>query len=311
MSGRHATTVLASVLSVLLAVISCDTPAPRTGESPVAEEQAIRLTLLGDVMFGRWRGGRYKEHRDNATLKALAEASAGADLTLANLETAVCSKERAQRVKRPDRAIALTAPESALRGLERLGVDVASVANNHALDCGPGSLVRTRRALARRGIAAAGAADRPAITRTVGGRTVTLFAATIHAPRLSFEPQNTPYTASRHRFDRLVDAVARRHDRHPDRLLVVSIHWGHEGAAKPSDWQRRAAGDLVEAGAEIVWGHGSHTVQPVEQVDGALVAYSLGNAHFDMAGERAVLDVRCRSASDCRGTVRRVGGVDR
>jgi poly-gamma-glutamate synthesis protein (capsule biosynthesis protein) len=63
-------------------------------------------------------------------------------------------------------------------------------------------------------------------------------------------------------------------------LLVVSVHWGAEYYPVTAR-QRALARQLVAAGADLIVGHGPHVLQPVEWVDGALVAYSLGNFLFD------------------------------
>jgi poly-gamma-glutamate capsule biosynthesis protein CapA/YwtB (metallophosphatase superfamily) len=64
-------------------------------------------------------------------------------------------------------------------------------------------------------------------------------------------------------------------------LVIVSLHWGGEYQAAPSPRQRFIAQSLARAGADLIIGHGPHVLQPVERMDKALVAYSLGNLLFD------------------------------
>ena len=64
--------------------------------------------------------------------------------------------------------------------------------------------------------------------------------------------------------------------------VVVSVHWGKENVFKPTDEQRRIAGLLSKYGADVIIGHHSHTLQPVEWItndlgEKTLVIYSLGN----------------------------------
>ncbi len=63
-------------------------------------------------------------------------------------------------------------------------------------------------------------------------------------------------------------------------LLVVSLHWGVEGASYPSPRQIRLGRQLVDAGASVVLGHHPHVVQGIERYRGGLIAYSLGNFQF-------------------------------
>mgnify|MGYP001285235601 CR=1 FL=1 len=64
-------------------------------------------------------------------------------------------------------------------------------------------------------------------------------------------------------------------------VVVVSIHWSHDYVERPLIPQRRRARLLVDAGADVIIGHGPHVLQEVERMESprgdAVVAYSLGN----------------------------------
>ncbi len=64
--------------------------------------------------------------------------------------------------------------------------------------------------------------------------------------------------------------------------VLVSMHWGQENDFQPNDEQKRLAKLIADAGADVIIGHHSHTIQPIEWVEGqgghrTLVTYSLGN----------------------------------
>ena len=64
--------------------------------------------------------------------------------------------------------------------------------------------------------------------------------------------------------------------------VIVSMHWGTENEFTPTAEQTRLAKLIADCGADVIIGHHSHTIQPVEWVEGAnghrtLVTYSLGN----------------------------------
>ncbi|MFA6413684.1 MAG: CapA family protein [Syntrophales bacterium] len=65
--------------------------------------------------------------------------------------------------------------------------------------------------------------------------------------------------------------------------VFVTPHWGKEGeyAFHPSPWQRRLAGNWINAGADGIFGHHSHTMQGYEEIQGKPVFYSLGNFLFN------------------------------
>lgn len=310
MSRRHATLVVAVLGLSLVASLRCaigeggskapSAPAPKA--EPVSAE--LRISLMGDVMFGRWRGDGYRPYVDQARLDALRARAADADLALANLETSLCPPDRARRHLVGERAIQLTAPPERAALLADIGVDVVSVANNHALDCGPDSVSATFAALAEAGVEAVGSTDRTSLHIERGEHSVVVYAASLHAPRVSPDMAKIrPNVVSARRFRQVIGRVAALREENRDALLVVSLHWGREigrnqEVPAPSSRQEQWAGDLVDAGADVVWGHGSHNVQRVEQLGRAAVVFSAGNAHFDMqqpaAKRLGLLDVTCQ-----------------
>ncbi len=65
-------------------------------------------------------------------------------------------------------------------------------------------------------------------------------------------------------------------------FIVVSVHWGVENTFEPTADQKRVAKLIADNGANVIIGHHSHTLQPVEWINGAngnktLCVYSLGN----------------------------------
>lgn len=76
--------------------------------------------------------------------------------------------------------------------------------------------------------------------------------------------------------------------------VIVSMHWGVENEFTPSAEQKRVAKLIADAGADVIIGHHSHTIQPIEWVDGSgghrtLVTYSLGNfLHTQLNSENLV-----------------------
>jgi poly-gamma-glutamate synthesis protein (capsule biosynthesis protein) len=268
---------LAAGLAVGLGTLpACDSP-------PKAQpEELTTLVLGGDVMFGRWRDDGWTSHHQ---LEALEKAGllAGADFAAVNLETALCATEVARDAKLPDAHIQLTAPPTVAKDLADAGIDLVSIANNHALDCGSQSVEHTTGSLARHYIETAGRASAQPTKYTIENMQLQVFAATLAPPaNVPGRLVDAPYVVSPTRFDDLVEQVERIRKTYEQDLLIVSLHWGREYASHPTPWQINRAHELVDAGADVVWGHGSHTVQRIERYEGAVVAYGLGNLHFDM-----------------------------
>jgi len=64
--------------------------------------------------------------------------------------------------------------------------------------------------------------------------------------------------------------------------VIVTPHWGTEYTSSPDDFQKQTAHQLIEAGADLIIGHHPHVVQAIEEYQGKLIFYSLGNFVFDM-----------------------------
>ena len=71
-------------------------------------------------------------------------------------------------------------------------------------------------------------------------------------------------------------------------IVIVSVHWGDEGAFKPNNYQKNYAKKFADCGVDVVLGHHPHVIQPVEWIDGKdgnkmLCVYSLGNFMAEQA----------------------------
>ncbi|HWO11502.1 MAG TPA: CapA family protein [Polyangiaceae bacterium] len=249
-----------------------------------APARELALALGGDVMLGRDSQHGWRAHGGAQPFGAFAEALRRADLAFINLEMGVCATARA-----PSNVPLLWAPPGRLDALRDAGIDAVSVANNHALDCGPRGLDATLAELAGRGIAAVGVA--PSGTARLGPD-VLLVGATFTPPpyralgaRALVLQRPTRPEGPVGSVSELVARVAALRRRQPDSLLLVSLHWGRERAPEPAAWQRRLGRQLVDAGANVIAGHGSHTRQLVERYRDAVIAYGLGNLVFDDSTE--------------------------
>lgn len=65
-------------------------------------------------------------------------------------------------------------------------------------------------------------------------------------------------------------------------IVVANVHWGSEYTHTPSDFQKSLAQRMADAGADIIFGHHPHVIQPMEYLEAndgrtAIVCYSLGN----------------------------------
>lgn len=259
-------------------------PAPTT--TPTQVSRPVTVAVAGDVHF---EGVLRSRLDDPATaLAPAASPLAEADAAIVNLETSVGTGGRPE----PGKRYTFQAPPSAFTALAAAGIDVATMANNHALDFGreplPGMFDAIDAAstadppLAVVGIGRdAAAAFRPAII-DVDGTTVATVGATVADDDPTADPtglwaatDESPGTADAINPTRLLRAVDQA-DRSAD-VVVVYMHWGIQGEQCPTDSQQALAAALVGAGADVVVGSHTHRLQGAGRLGEGYVAYGLGN----------------------------------
>jgi poly-gamma-glutamate synthesis protein (capsule biosynthesis protein) len=179
------------------------------------------------------------------------------------------------------KAFVFRCPPEALPSLEANGIDVANLGNNHSGDFGKEALVDGRQNLIGAGIGAVGAgrdvaeAGEPALFE-VNGWTVAVVGFGGVAPSESwYATEDSPGMRSGDHAASMVEAVTAA-DEVAD-LVVVTVHWGVELDTTPRQDDIERAQAMIEAGADIIFGHHPHRMQPLEMVDGAAVFWSLGN----------------------------------
>ncbi|MEM6317380.1 MAG: CapA family protein [Bacteroidota bacterium] len=97
--------------------------------------------------------------------------------------------------------------------------------------------------------------------------------------------QAIPQPASLRRMQEDIRALAAKAD-----IVIVSYHWGISVTPTPVDYQRAVGRAAIEAGADVILGHGPHTVQTVETWQNRPIFYSAGNSVFDWWKARKTLD---------------------
>ena len=218
----------------------------------------VTLALLGDVLLGRG----VTPSRDS--FAPLAAYLAAADLALANLESPL-----GQAGPEVPGVYDLCAPPTRAALLEDWGLDLVSINNNHASDCASGGMETTADLLSLYGITAL--TTQP-VRLEINGLTLVF---------LAFEQVAHPLDV-----EQVLEAI--RHARTDGAVVIVSIHWGLEYQGAPTATQQDLAAQFAGAGADLIWGHHPHVLQPAAWIETGrgrtLVLYSLGNALFDQGG---------------------------
>jgi poly-gamma-glutamate synthesis protein (capsule biosynthesis protein) len=89
-------------------------------------------------------------------------------------------------------------------------------------------------------------------------------------------------------------------------IVVVSFHYGEEYFSKPTQFQISISHSAINSGADLVVGHHSHSVQPVEKYKSGWIAYSLGNFVFDQKFSKETMEGLMLKVSIENGKIEKV-----
>jgi poly-gamma-glutamate synthesis protein (capsule biosynthesis protein) len=212
---------------------------------------------------------------------AMRDLFTSADLALANLESPVDDDFRYHTT-----GTTFSGDPKLLDGIKNAGIDYLSLGNNHIGDAGRDGVLETIAELEARDIAHSGAGTgpaatrRPAIIETHGVR-IAVFGCDAVA-RVYWVANRPDSVGSRPcTTNQVADDVKAVKDRGDADLVIVYPHWGIEYRAKPTAVQRDQARTWIEAGADMIIGNHAHWAGAVEEIDGKLAFYALGNFVFD------------------------------
>jgi len=250
---------------------------------PVEPLPAIRVAAVGDIMMGTTFPEPILPPEDGATLfRSVTPLLAGHDIVFGNLEGPLTDLERSPKCPKPRHngrpCFAFRTPPRFAARLADAGFTAVNVANNHALDFGMEGLDNTLDVLDAAGVEPVGG-ERVAVY-SISGKSVAVAGFSYSLPNRYVHP--------------LVDVEAAREIvaelKSDYDLVVVSFHGGAEGAGamRVTDAEEEFMGEnrgnvvrfaraAVDAGADLVVGHGPHVPRAIEVYRGKLIAYSLGN----------------------------------
>lgn len=259
-------------------------PAPAAApipERPPTDEQlttTLSVAAVGDMMLGTdYPENHLPDDDGESFLDDVAPLLSSADITFGNLEgVLVDGGEPGKRCSNPKACYRFRSPSRYVHHFVAAGFDVLSLANNHARDFGEEGRLATMKTLAEAGIHHSGLEGDFASFESKG----------LHIALLAFAvTRNSNLLLDYEQSARTVRYFSATHD-----IVIVSFHGGAEGRDvmhlpfAEEEYFGEPRGDvvkfsrmMVDAGADLVFGHGPHVVRAVERYKDRLIAYSLGN----------------------------------
>ena len=258
----------------------------------------IRIKAVGDIMLGTNFPDSTYLPPDNGKqmLAAVKYDLSGADILFGNLEGVILNEGGSPKnCKNPKTCYIFRSPEYMALRLQEAGFNLLSVANNHAGDFGWEGRQNTSRVLDSLGFWYAGNVTQP---YTLFKQQGMIYGFAAFAPNRGTPSINDLDSARRTVM--LLDSLAD--------IVIVSFHGGGEGAKytgvprKHEYFYNEDRGDvynfahtMIDAGADLIIGHGPHVPRAIEIYKNRLIAYSLGNfatyRRFNLRGNNGLAPI--------------------
>ncbi len=231
----------------------------------------ITITATGDFTVGGdtrkssniWYTELKKHDGDyQFAMKNIREVLLADDLTIVNFEGTLTESTYVPSSKKNNEFL-FSAPPEYVTMLTENGIEAVALENNHVLDHGQDVYTETQSHLSNAGVVWSGD-DQVGVIEVKGVQIAMLSYLCID------------------RYDQLWDKVpadiAAAKALYP--IVIVNFHWGKELMYSPTDNQVKMGRLAVDSGADLVLGHHSHRIQPIEVYKGVYICYSLGNFCF-------------------------------
>lgn len=262
------------------------------------EKDTITIIGVGDMMLGtNYPSEAYLPPNDGKDiLKPVEGILKDADVTFGNLEGCLLTEGgNVKRCSDPSKCYAFRMPDHYVNYLVNAGFDVLSIANNHMGDFGDPGRKNTIEKLKEAKIAFAGLASHPKAVFELDG---------VKYGFCAFAPNTgTVQIGDVAGAQKIVKELAAVSD-----IVIVSFHGGAEGAAHRHVTRKTEyfygenrgnvydfAHKLIDAGADVIFGHGPHVTRAVELYKDRFIIYSLGNfctyGRFSLSGSKGVAPI--------------------
>ena len=245
----------------------------------VIKKDTVTVIGVGDIMMGSNYPDAVLPQQDGYFLmKEVEGVLKNADVTFGNLEgTLLDSGGTVKTCRDPKVCYAFRSPARYVQNLVNAGFDIMSIANNHAGDFGDAGRKSTMKTLRDAGIYYTGQLPLRHITFEKNGVKYGLAAFSPNSNCISINDMKE------------AKAIVQELDSICD-IVIVSFHGGAEGGQYQhvprmhEMFHGEDRGDvyafshqLIDAGADIIFGHGPHVTRAVEVYKNRFIAYSLGN----------------------------------
>ena len=194
-------------------------------------------------------------------MENVADLFAADDMTIVNFEGTLTTTKSAT-----SNTYSFAAPPEYVQVLTSGNIEAVSLENNHIMDHGETGYADTCQTLENNGIVYSGHLGSAIYTTDTG----------VSIGMLSYQTFNGNYPVIYNAIEGDIAALRSA----GCQLVIVSYHWGEEKDYLPNERQVPLGRATIDAGADLVIGHHSHRINPIEEYNGKYICYSLGNFSF-------------------------------
>ena len=248
----------------------------------------ITVTCTGDFTIGgdnyhnksKFFYKRLKEHNNdiNFIMANTRGIFLNDDLTLVNFEGTLTETKKVPDNKKKNKFLFNIAPIY-VSVLPDNGVEAVSLENNHVMDHGEEAYEETKLTLRDAGVVYSNSEEIGVYE--VSGIQIAMLSY------LCIDRYDKPVGQYASLYEKVAADIASVKKLYP--IVIVSFHWGNELDYSPTERQIKMGRLAVDSGADLVIGHHSHRINPIEQYNGVYICYSLGN--FCFSGNEAPSDM--------------------
>ena len=298
-------------------------------ESETVEEKVepinFTMTAIGDTLCHNTQywdayNSSTKQYDFSYVYDDIKDYTSSADITIGSLETTFAGEDRGY-----SNYPVFNSPDSLATALKDIGVDVISLAGNHALDYGYSGICRTIDVLDNVGISHLGtyksAEDQDKILiKDVKGVKIAFINYTYGTNGIPV-PSDKPYCLNLIDKDLISKQIKQAKEQNVD-MIVACMHWGTEYKTSANDEQKELADFLFKSGVDIILGNHPHVLEPMEKktitldngsTKDVFVVYALGNFTADQRAEitrdSAILNLDITKDSDGKILINKVSYV--
>lgn len=237
----------------------------RSWVATLSAEKVRVLITTGDVIPARSVNFKAVQNKNFAwPFEKTADVLRNSDLTFINFETPLIPD-----CPLTNEGMKFCGDQRNLEGLLTAGVDVVSLANNHAGNYGEFGVEKTTDLLTQAGIFTTGTSG--VVFKNIRG----LDFAFLGYNDIESSESGISWA------DNKKVAAQIKETKGKDSVVIITFHWGTEYTSQPTARQKELAHLAIDSGADLVIGNHPHWIQPVEIYKEKLITYSHGNFIFD------------------------------